>query len=174
MEIGSFKRRFRKKCSMPLVEGVTQTQLIETFRLEWAPEHRLIIVTGNSDLKMTDDDPENLIKTTYLASSEIPVEKPPEKSLAAFPYLPIPERKGQIKTREDISDLGIVCVVFENGVQLNIKQTDYKANQVTSALIFGHGKYDEPAEKPGLAELSQKVVNLSGLGKLPRETGAYR
>jgi len=60
-------------------------------------------------------------------------------------------------------------VSFENNVRLNIKQTNFKANQIQASLIFGAGQRGEPETSPGLALLSERVVNLSGLGRLTRD-----
>jgi len=171
----------KKALKAPIVESASQKQLHEILIKNWAPDHRLILVTGNADLKNQPenkpnnqpnnqpDTPENQILTIYNASAQTPVEKPLEKTKVKFPYLPEPAETGNIKTRETIPDLGIVRVEFENGVKLNIKQTDFKANQVSAALIFGNGKIGEPKDAAGLGSLSQKVVNLSGLGGLTKD-----
>lgn len=163
----------KKAFKARIVETVTQKQLHEALINDWAPEHRLILVTGNVNLKNQPgnqtDTPEDKILTVYNESTQALVEKPLEKEQVVFPYLPVPDQKGSIKHRETISDLGIVRVEFENGVKLNIKQTDFKANQVSSSLIFGNGKISEPKNSPGLGSMSQKVINLSGLGELTKD-----
>ena len=167
----------KKTLKAPIIEAALPNELHEVLINEWSPDQRLIMVTGNADLKGQPNDqpgnksftPENQILTIYNASTQTPVEKPLEKTKVNFPYLQEPAHPGNIKTREIISDLGIVRIEFENGVKLNIKQTDFKANQVSAALIFGNGKIEEPEKKPGLGQLSQKVVNLSGLGQLTKD-----
>ncbi len=167
----------KKALKTPIIEAVTQNELHEALIKNWAPDHRLILVTGNANLKNQPNNkpnnkpstPENRILTIYNASAQIPVEKPLEKTKVNFPYLLEPAQTGKIKSRETIPDLGIVRVEFENGVKLNIKQTDFKANQVSAALIFGNGKIGEPKKAPGLTSLSQKVINLSGLGGLTKD-----
>jgi zinc protease len=66
-------------------------------------------------------------------------------------------------------DLGIVQIDYENGLRLNYKKTDYKAKEILAEIGFGPGKAGEPLEKPGLSELSQNVVNESGVGLLDME-----
>ncbi len=91
----------------------------------------------------------------------------PEK--AVFPYLPEPSQSGQIVANVTHADSGITQIRFDNGVYLNFKQTDFKANEVQAALSFGSGRMSQPLSQPGLAELSEAVVNASGLGSLDKE-----
>ena len=58
---------------------------------------------------------------------------------------------------------------FRNGVRLNLKKTDFKANQVLINLSFGRGKSCEPLNKSGLALLTENVINESGLGTLTKD-----
>ena len=88
---------------------------------------------------------------------------------AVFPYLAEPATKGQIVRRQAISDLGIIQVDFKNGVRLNLKPTDFKTDEVVAGLNFGFGKSSQPKGKAGLAELSTRVINESGVGMLDRE-----
>jgi zinc protease len=86
-----------------------------------------------------------------------------------FPYLPEPKKEGRIIRTKKIPDLEIIQVDFKNGVRLNLKKTDFKANQVLVNLAFGRGKSSQPLNKPGLALLTENVMNDSGLGMLTKE-----
>ncbi len=158
-----------KDLKAPMIASVSAETLHQALKNDWDTGNRLILVTGNVDLNEQAGEPENQILEAYTASSKVPVEAPDEKNLIEFPYLPAPARNGKIIHRETIPDLGIIHVAFENGVHLNIKPTDFKANEVKAALIFGDGKKAEPKDHPGLGDLSQKVVQLSGLGGLTRD-----
>ena len=157
----------------PMITSVTAEDLHQALKNDWDAGHRLILVTGNANLKRTGADPaptpENRIQAAYALSTEQAVTAPEEKEVSAFPYLPTPAAKGTITRREEIPDLGITRVTFANGVHLSVKATDFKANEVKAALIFGDGRASEPADHPGLASLAQKVVQLSGLGELTRD-----
>ncbi len=158
-----------KTIKAPMIASITPEKLNQAFQNNWNTDNRLIIVTGNINLNNQTKPPENKILNMYTDSMAIPVKAPEEKKQVEFPYLPVPVQKGKIISRKDISDLGIIHVEFENGVHLNIKPTDFKANQVRAALIFGNGEKEEPENNPGLAALSQKVVQLSGLGRFTRD-----
>jgi zinc protease len=155
---------------MPMVTSATRGDLHAAIQRDWSPGHRLVIVTGNTDLSGYDAAPDDRILTAYFNSQSVPVAPVLEKDLLVFPYLPIPERPSAIAYRKEISDLGIVMVQLENGVWLNIKKTDFKANQVMASLVFGNGRATEPQERPGLSTVSQKVIHLSGLGEMNRDT----
>ncbi|MBU0768566.1 MAG: insulinase family protein, partial [Proteobacteria bacterium] len=86
-----------------------------------------------------------------------------------FPYLPDPNKEGRITQTKKIPDLEVVQVDFKNGVRLNLKKTDFEANQVLINLSFGQGKSCEPLNKPGLALLTENVINESGLGALTKD-----
>ena len=60
-------------------------------------------------------------------------------------------------------------VDFENGVRLNLKKTDFMANEVIVNFSFGLGRSSEPVNRPGLAALSTNVINESGLGTLEKD-----
>ena len=158
-----------KNLEAPMIASVSAEELNGALIKNWNSDNRLIIVTGNADLNGQTDTPENQIVETYSASMAVPVSPPEENKLIQFPYLPAPLQKGKIASREDIADLGIIHVEFENGVHLYVKSTDFKANEVKAALIFGNGEKQEPETHPGLAALSGKVVQLSGLGQLTRD-----
>lgn len=162
--------RQRMDLLQPMVENATRNDLHEALLRDWSPGHRLVIVTGNADLSGYDAAADDRILMAYFNSRSIPVTPVLEKDLLVFPYLPIPERPAAIAFRKEISDLGIVMVQLENGVWINIKQTDFKANQVMASLVFGNGRAAEPKEKPGLSTVSQKVIHLSGLGEMNRDT----
>jgi zinc protease len=149
----------------PVVANATVDDLNQRFRDNWPEDHRLVLVSGNASLA---DAPsaaaEIMIRNAFLASAGRVVAPPRPKAVASFPYLPVPVQSGAVASREDLVDLGITRIQFDNGVRLHVKQTDYKANEVLANLIFGKGKSSEPESLPGLALLAQATVNESGLG----------
>ena len=159
----------KKELFTPLINSLTLQNVHDAFKEIWAPDHRLILLTGNAELTKTDKDPCRKILADYYRSNEVQVSRPAEKKPVVFPYLPEPEKQGRIIRTKKIPDLGIVQVDFKNGVRLNLKKTDYKANQVLINLAFGSGRASEPLKKPGLSTLSTEVINESGLGTLEKD-----
>ncbi len=153
----------------PMIAAADRKSLHEALKKDWAPEHRLVLVTGNADLNGKAESAEKQILDTFQDSRETRVKPPVETAKPDFPYLDPPAGNSRITSEETIENLGIVRIEFANNITLNIKKTDFKANQVVAALAFGGGRAVEPAENPGLSGLARKVCNLSGLGNLNRE-----
>jgi len=156
-----------KELYAPIINAVTLKDVHDVFKDIWAKEHRLLLVTGNA--KLIDENPETKILKTYQKSLETAVSKPAEEKSLVFPYLPDPNKKGGITQTKKIPDLEIIQVDFRNGVRLNLKKTDFEANQVLINLSFGQGKSCEPLNKPGLALFTENVLNESGLGTLTKD-----
>jgi len=156
-----------KELYAPIINAVTLKDVHDAFKDIWAPDHRLLLVTGNA--KLIEKNPETKILNTYQKSMQTAVSKPAEEKSLVFPYLPDPHKEGRITQTKKISDLEIVQVDFRNGVRLNLKKTDFEANQVLINLSFGQGKSCEPLNKPGLALLTENVINESGLGTLTKD-----
>lgn len=153
----------------PMIAAATPERLHQALQADWAPDNRLLLVTGNADLSGTDIPPEKQIRRVFEQSRTTPVQAPAEEAVRDFPYLDAPAGESRIANKETVEDLGIIRVAFENNVTLNIKQTDFEANQVSAALAFGKGEKTEPADHPGLSRLAGRVVNLSALGELDRD-----
>jgi zinc protease len=150
------------------VDTVTPAQTNQAFKDMWSVDHRLVLVTGNADLTSTPSLPEKKIEAVYLSSAKVGVAPLAEKNIGAFPYLSIPQFSGGVEKREEIKDLGITKVLFKNGVSLFLKRTRFKENEVLAALSFGSGKSSEPLDRPGLAMMTEDVVNESGFGAMDR------
>jgi zinc protease len=159
--------RQEKELYAPIVNDVTLKDVKRIFKNIWAPEHRLLLVTGNA--KVLDKDAEKVILDSYNESMHVAVTKPVAKKAVLFPYLPEPETKARIIRTKTIQDLGIVQADFSNGVRLNLKKTDFKADQVLISVSFGRGRSMEPPSLPGLALLTDNIINESGLGALEKD-----
>lgn len=153
----------------PVVDSLTPALLHKALKAAWKSEPRLVLVTGNADLTQGTVAPEAHILGVLAESRSQPVTRPEEKEVPVFPYLPDPRTPGNAARRTHIPDLDIHQVDFENGVRLNIRKTDFKADQVAVRVGFGFGESSEPPEKQALAELSAAVINESGFEKMTNE-----
>jgi zinc protease len=159
--------RQEKELYTPIINDVTVKDVNETFKSIWAPGHRLLLVTGST--KFLNKDPERKILDSYQESLRVAVTKPGGEKAVVFPYLPEPKTKARIIRSKTIQDLGITQVDFNNGVRLNLKKTDFTADQVLINISFGRGRSAEPPSLPGLALLTESVINESGLGALEKD-----
>ncbi len=158
----------------PIISEVTLDDVHAALQKAWPPDHRLVLVTGNASLESSDGrNPEKEIQSVYELSATAQVEAREDSAPSAFPYLLKPQSPGEIRRMEMVEDLDLVQVDFENGVRLNLKKTDFEAGKIRSSIVFGDGKSAEPLDCPGLAILSEAVVNESGLGRLDKNELAY-
>jgi zinc protease len=156
-----------KRHLAPIVKAVTLDDVHQALEKTWPNGQRLVLVTGNADLKRSSaKPPKALIRDVFLASAGTVVHPPEAGAAAKFPYLPDPKAIGTIASREELEDLGVTRIQLGNGIRLNLKRTDYKTNEVLANLIFGHGKSAEPRKFPGLSLLAERTVNESGLGAM--------
>lgn len=154
----------------PIVENLDIDTVNRAFRDAWAPDHLLVLVSGNADLHGGKTTPEQRILAAYEKSRAVAVTPRIAEAEAVFPYLPEPKKPGKIRSKTVIDDLGITVVEFENGVRLNLKKTDFDASKIMFKLIFGEGKSREPLDKPGLSSLAASLVNESGFKSMDSET----
>jgi len=160
--------RDEKDLMVPFVTSLTVDDVNRTFKNTWAQDHRLIQVTGNVDLSQEGLEPAAVILQSYQESIQKSISPWTAKQDIQFPYLPEPVGTGRIVKKTIHDDLDIIQIDYENGFRLNLKKTDYKADEILASLSFGKGRFSEPPELAGLAELSMSVVNESGLGSLDR------
>ncbi len=151
------------------IRTLKKQSIHEAFQRSWEPDHRLILVTGNAAPQNDQTNPEAQILAAYEESAKTVVKKAEETEKIVFPYLPEPPAKGVIIRQEWVEDLGVRQVVFENGVRLNLKKTDFEADSIQFILSTGSGRSTEPEDLPGLAYFAEAVVNGSGLGRMDKD-----
>lgn len=159
----------RRNLLQPVIDSATPEKLHEMLKNQWAPSHRLVLVTGNADLAEEAETGKKKIAAAYRQSRQTEVQGPDAKDALAFPYLPAPSGSPVIKDRTKMDETGVIRVRFENKVTLLVKKTDFTANQVLTAVSFGHGQSSEPQNMPALSEMTDRVMNFSGLGKLSED-----
>ncbi|MGD8367359.1 MAG: insulinase family protein [Desulfobacterales bacterium] len=153
----------------PFLSKLTPEQVHEGLKKIWRPDHRLVLVTGNARIAKDPDAAKEKIRAAFAESRATAVSAPEKTRAAVFPFFPIPEEAGAIQSQQRVKDLGIVQVDLSNGLRLNVKRTDFKADEVSIRLAFGSGSSAEPERLPGLGDVGQGVVNESGMGPLTRD-----
>ncbi len=162
--------RQRMALLAPMIDALSAEEVHQAFAKNWSAPHRLVMVTGNADLATDKSEPKQKILNAYQQSDRQLVTPPEEKTAVQFPYLPEPTEKGRVASRIRMEDLGIDKVVFSNGVQLVMKRTTFKEKQVLARLSFGGGQSVEPADRPGLALLTEALGKEAGFGAMDRMT----
>lgn len=155
-----------KRIFEDIVHSVTLKDVHKALKKTWSADHRLILVTGNAKISSANTSPEDSIRLAFNKSRKVKVEEPVEKKIPVFPYLPEPEGMGEVSASTFFSKLGIRQFKFKNGVVLNLKKTDFKADQVMVKMSFGPGRSAESPDLEGISLFGEDVINESGLGKL--------
>ena len=68
--------------------------------------------------------------------------------------------------RSEVADLGATLVRFPNGTLLNIKKTDFRADQILVSARSGLGELGLPADTLSPLSMASTVLAPGGLGKL--------
>ncbi len=162
----------------PYIESLTIDDINNSFIDTWIEDHRLVLVTGNSKIGQNKEDAENLILSEYNKSIAGKIFKYQDSKQINFPYIPELIKLNEsddsidnklIKTKKEITELGITTIDYKNAVRLNLKKTNFKKGEFLFNLAVKGGKVTEPSSKPGLGMIARKLINESGLGKADKE-----
>lgn len=145
----------------PIVRELTIEQVNAVFRQVWSSDSRLVSVTGDA---RPDEDGQPGILATYQELQTRQLADVAHEKKKAFPYL-LPAHPAQEPPRiESFQEIGVERLVFDNGLVLNLKRTDFQKNSLQVVAAWGQGEQEEP--RPGMAMLAEDTVNLSGTGTL--------
>ena len=147
----------------PLVEKITLDEINREFSKIWGHDSRLISVTGDVQLG---ERAGNKILSVFQSSVQQPVVAYDENPLKSFPYLLLPENVSSYREQDLATEFDIERLVFDNGLILNLKNTDFSKNSLLLSVNFGQGKLQEPV--PGMAMLAESIINKSGTGALTK------
>jgi zinc protease len=144
----------------PALAAVTVEDCLAALRAAWSAPGRLIFVSGNLPAELD----AAAVTAAFHESRAVAVSAPEKILEATWGYTDFGPA-GAVITRREIADLGITQVDFANGVQLNLKKTDFEAATIQLTARFGGGQLTMPANKPGLDIFANAVADLMGLGK---------
>jgi len=149
----------------PALDKVTLADCLAAFKTAWSSTGRYVFVAGNAKIPGGDQGANAIIASTYNRARAIPVKAPDARAQVTWAYSDFGEA-GKVLSRTHVDDLDITEVVFENGVRLNVKKTDFEANTIHVAARLGTGLLTEPAKtEPGLSRFSSLTFSTGGLGK---------
>ncbi len=152
-----------KEVFAPVVQKMKAAEIHAAFQRIWNHPVRLIQVVGSADL--SGKDPQLQIKEAYDLASAQKVNPPQAEADLVFPYLHLGVDKRPAQEIQ-LPEVQAERIVFANGVVVNLRQTKFQENEVQVSADFGQGKQSEP--HPGLAMLTEQVVNESGTGKFTK------
>jgi len=107
-------------------------------------------------------DPSGEISSLLDQSARVAVSAPGQAATKAFAYDSF-GTPGQVAADSRVDDLGIRKIRFANGVQLNLKRTDFEPGKVAFTMEVGGGSSVFPADKPGLEVMTAVLLPQDGL-----------
>lgn len=142
------------------IKNVTPETCHAALKEFWSVEDMTLVLS----VPESTEDGEKLLTALFERSQNVKVEAPEVKEVTEFAYTDFGEA-GEVVSQKHIKDLDVHTLVFNNGVKVNYKKTDFDKNQILMNARFGTGKIDMPKSKPGLDMLAGAVANAGGLGK---------
>ena len=150
---------------LPRIESVLKTlkkdECLNAYRKSWDSKDICLFVGGNLKLE---GDSSAAILAAYKDSNAKPVEAPKNEEDLKFAYTDF-GAAGKIAKREEVKDLEITQITFENNVRLNLKKTPFQKNAISVLVNFGGGKLAAPKDKAGLIPFAQSNFQAGGLVK---------
>ncbi|MBX7210004.1 MAG: insulinase family protein [Verrucomicrobiaceae bacterium] len=150
---------------LPRIEAALKTlkkdECLAAFRKSWDSKDLCIFIGGN--LKLEGDSSAQIL-AAYRDSNGKPVAAPKNEEQLKFAYTGFgPE--GKVAKRDEVKDLEITQLAFENNVRLNVKHTPFQKNAISVLVNFGGGKLSVPKEKAALIPFAQSNFQPGGLVK---------
>jgi Peptidase M16 inactive domain len=81
-----------------------------------------------------------LLRDTYDASMSVALEARKETKNAEFAYASDAAKAGAIASKKHVDEFDFEDVIFENGVKLHVKKTDFKEKQILISAEVGEGR----------------------------------
>lgn len=146
---------------VPMLDKISIEDINKGFNKIWNNPSRVISVTGDT---LLGKDGKTEIKHLYDSMSKTTFEEKKDEKEIIFPYLMPIKGTGATPLIKAYPDLGVTRYVLDNGLVINLKQTDFEQNKVRISANFGRGEQGE--ERQGVAFIADDVINLSGTKRL--------
>ena len=105
----------------------------------------------------------DVLETAALAWQQPTPSLPAEQVASLLPADPAP---GAVASRQLDADLGITTIVFQNGVVMHHRFSDYKKDQVLVQVILPGGILEETQANHGISEVASLMVSRPATSRL--------
>lgn len=140
------------------IEGtITAETVTAAFRQAWQGKPSLVHVSAKSPIA----DPAGEIAALLDKSAQVAVTAPVEAATKAFAYDSF-GAPGKVVADSRVEDLGIRKIRFANGLQLNLKKTDWEPGNVAFAMEVGKGASAFAPDKPGIDVMINALLPQDG------------
>ncbi len=148
----------------PVIENLAAEQLQTALEQFYTGAGKTIHVSG--PMAMNEQQGELEINNALKQEREKPLEPPTARALNAFGYSDW-GAAGEILETKTHAQTAVVQTRFANEVRLNVKRTDFEANNILIHIRVGQGKFSLPEGKEALGMLAQAAFLRGGLQKHP-------
>jgi zinc protease len=143
-----------------LEPSLTPEAVSEAFRAAWQGGPTVVHVSTKQPISGEGE----TIAAVLAQSAAVAVTAPVEEAEVQWAYGDWGQ-PGKVVADQTIADLGIRSVRFANGLQLNLKVTDFEPGKVFYSMRVGGGLARFPKDKQGLRELLPVAASIDGLEK---------
>lgn len=143
-----------------LEPSLTAEAVSGAFKDAWAGGPSLVHVSTKQAISGGDA----TVSSALAASTKIAVAAPVDEATKAFAYDDFGPA-GKIVSDSRIADLDIRTVRFANGVELNLKKTNFEPGKLAWLSKIGGGAQQFPSDKQGLPLVVQILTSIDGFKK---------
>ncbi len=143
------------------VEGLTVDQVNQATKAVFEGQGPLLLFSSPVPV----EGGEAAVTAALEASRNTPVQARAAEAELKWPYADF-GAPAVPAARSEVADLGTTLVRFPNGTLLNIKKTDFRADQILVSARTGLGELGLPADTLSPLSMASTVLAPGGLGKL--------
>jgi zinc protease len=155
---------FEHKIASTFLPSVTLAEVTAEARKLIHEDNRVILVVA-PEKKDTPVPTEAMLRATMAKAEKVPVEAYTD-ALAGRALVEKPPAPGKVMARRTIAEIGTTVLTLSNGVEVWLKPTDFKNDQVViSAYAKGGASLANAADYPE-ATLATALVGIGGVGGL--------
>ena len=138
-------------------DDITLEAVNAAFREQWSGNGPLVFLATSLEI----DDAESRIAEVWNESAQTAVDAMEDVEIAAWAYEDF-GTPGEVIERTEIEDLGVTRLVFDNGVRVSLKQTDFENDVIRMNMTFGRGDL-EPRNEAVVDTVASSVFTSGGL-----------
>jgi zinc protease len=138
--------------------SLTPEAVSAAFRAAWQGRPSVVHVSTKQPI----EGDTGAIVAVLAESAAVAVTAPTEAAAVQFAYGDW-GAPGKVVSDTTVADLGIRTLRFANGLQLNLKRTNFEPGKVAFALRIGDGLAAFPANRQGLSSIIPLLAGIDGL-----------
>jgi zinc protease len=153
----------------PALEALTCEACQKALAKEWSLGTLMVSATGGLDLAKEakpGEAPEQQLLDAWAAGEKVEVAESHDAVAQKWGYAADPALAGKVATRKHVDEFDFEDVLFENGVRLLVKKTDFTAREIQVRAFVGEGALTLDPKQNVLREFATRTLfPACGLGK---------